>query len=527
MKNIFSAFYRSEKYFFLLIVLIHTVPLFTLKYFVTHDGPGHLYNSNLINSLLFDRESWVSSIFEFTPGIVPNWIGHLLLCVFNLIFDAPLAEKVFQLLYIFSFAYAFRLLVKSIPGTNILASWLCFPFIYSFTFHIGFYSFSIGLAILFAVLANYNGNYAIKTLRQFILMSLCMMGLYLSHLFVFASALLSIVFFIFWNSIVAGKNPFRRLIHDQSFRKDLGFVLLTFAVPFFLTLGFVVNHSSSSRMELPEFKYVVEWFSDVRPLISLDYDSEKKYAKPLFIFYTLIFISAVIKKIQTRKEKHVWLNTSGGWLVLSVIMIMFFFFLPDDLISGGVIGIRFCLLGYLFLFLFFAANGSKAMIALGVVASVVVSFLMIRGRYDSLRWLSETSKQYITCADKIEKGSTLLTVNYSDNWMLDNMATYIGAEKNILVLDNYEASQVHFPLRWKAGKNANGIIGPFATSRRPCLDLLAYRQIANVEVDYILLMEKPEVLDDSCSRDLQMQLGEHYKIIYAIPERHAELYKRQ
>jgi hypothetical protein len=526
MKNISSAFYRNEKYFFLLNVLLHTLPIFTLTYFVTHDGPGHLYNSNLINSLLFDRDSRASSIFEFTPGIVPNWTGHLLLCIFNLFLNAPLAEKVFQLLYIFSFAYSFRFLVKSIPGADIVASWLCFPFIYSFTFHIGFYSFSIGLCILFIVLGIFRNDYSIKTKRRFILISLCMMGLYLSHLFVFAAAFMCIVFFIFWNSIVEGKNPFRRLIHDPSFRKETGLILLTFAIPFFLTLGFVVSHSSSSGMEMPEFKYVIEWFSDVRPLIALDYDSEKIYAKPLFIFYVLIFISSIIRTIKARKEKHVRFCTSDGWLILSVIMILFFFFLPDDLISGGVVGIRFCLLGYLLLFIFFAANGNKSMILVGAFASVIVSFLMIRERYDSISMLSDINSQYLTCADKIENGSTLLTINYSNNWMLDNMATYIGAEKKILVLDNYEASQVHFPLRWKTGKNANVIIGPFATNRRPCLDLSAYRQKANVEVDYILLMEKPEVLDDSCSLDLVRQLSEHYKKIYTIPERHAELYKR-
>ncbi|MEO8088549.1 MAG: hypothetical protein ABI763_17155 [Bacteroidota bacterium] len=527
MKNIFSFFYRYEKYFFLLLVLLHAIPLFTLTYFVTHDGPGHLYNANLINHLLFDRESTSSKIFEFTPGIIPNWISHVLLCFFNLFLQAPVAEKAFQLLYVISFSYSFRLLVKSVHRANILASWLCFPFIYSFTFHIGFYSFSLGLSVLFFVLAYYGRNHSVLRVRQSAVMALCMIALYFSHLFVFLSAFSCIFFFIFWESITAGKNPLRQIVSDSLFQKNTTLFLLASAIPLFFSLRFILANSSSSQMELPVFKYVIEWFRDVRPLIALDYDREKIYSQPLFFVYILIFISAVIRKIQERKKnKAPWWNYTDGWLILSAIMILFFFFLPDDLISGGIIGIRFCLMGYLFLFLFLSANASQVVLTIGAFASIVVSFLMIAERYDSIKVLSEMSESYATCAAKINKGSTLLTINYSDNWMLDNIPSYIGAEKEILVLDNYEASQVHFPLRWKANKNANFIIGTFATSNRPCVDLSAYNQKAGVQVDYILLMEKPEELTDSCWVDLKKQLSANYKIIYSIPQRHAQLYGR-
>ncbi len=526
MKNIFSFFYRNEKYFFLLVVLLHTVPIFTLTYFVTHDGPGHLYNANLISHLLFDSTSTASAIFEFTPGLIPNWISHALLCFFKFFLQATEAEKAFQLLYIISFPYSFRLLIKSITGANVLAAWLCLPFIYSFTFHIGFYSFSIGLSVLFFVLAYFLKNHFTLKVSQSFVMALCMIVLYFSHLFVFLSAFCCIVFFILWDSVIAKKNPVRQLFHDPSFRKKTVIFLLASAIPFSLALHFILANSSASQMELPVFKHVLEWVYDVRPLIALDYEKEKIYSQPLFYVYCLIFISAIAIKITAQKKNRTPLfSFSDGWVIISATMMLFFFLLPDDLISGGVIGIRFCLMGYLFLFLFFAANAGQAVLTIGAFASVIVSFLMIMERYKPIKSLSEISKSYALCADKMTKGSTLLTINYSDNWMLDNIASYIGSEKEILVLDNYEASQVHFPLRWKENKNANFIIGPFATNNRPCIDLSAYKQMAHVQVDYVLLMEKPKELTDSCSVNLQKQLSGSFKLIFFIPERNAELYE--
>src|SRR6185436_14819205 len=144
---------KNEKFLFLFIVFLHCAWIFLFRYFVTHDGPAHLYNANLITHMIFDNNDPASNIFEFTPGIVPNWIAHILLAAFNLLLRADLAEKAFLLSYVFLLAYSFRRLILTINAQSIAASYLIFPFVFSFTLQIGFFSFSFGIAVMFIVLA--------------------------------------------------------------------------------------------------------------------------------------------------------------------------------------------------------------------------------------------------------------------------------------------------------------------------------------------------------------------------------------
>ena len=99
--------FQFEKYFFFFIVLLHLIPMLSVKYFVTHDGPAHVYNAHLINNLLFHKDSIASNFFELTPGIVPNWIGHALIAFFSLFLPYFISEKVLLCIYIISFAFFF------------------------------------------------------------------------------------------------------------------------------------------------------------------------------------------------------------------------------------------------------------------------------------------------------------------------------------------------------------------------------------------------------------------------------------
>lgn len=301
---------------------------------------------------------------------------------------------------------------------------------------------------------------------------------------------------------------------------------LSAMVPLLLTMFFLFQQSAPSHFTMPNRAYVAEWFSDVRPLISLDYTAEKVFAKPLFYVYTIVFISAVAGKIKSRKKKSKsFIESSDAWLIFSVIMLLAFFFVPDDMASGGVIGIRFCLMSYLFLFLFMAAYSRNVFLVSCAMASVIVSFLLMQERYPSLKSLSDEAGDFASCANYMKNGSTLLPLNYSDNWMLNNMADYIGAEKEIIVLDNYEASQVHFPMQWKKGNNPYQIVGNFGTSNRPCVELAKLKRVTGVDIDYVLLMDQPAELNDSCTSTIGKQLSEQYDLLYSTPGKHGKLYQ--
>src|SRR3569832_1056948 len=133
---------RLEKYFFYVILILYLIPVFLLDYFVTRDGPAHLYNSNLINHILFKHGGVSSFFFEFTPYVNANWTGHILLCILNLFLPAMLCEKIIFCIYIILLALGFRRFILTINPNNAAASWLIFPFIYTFPLNSGLYSFN-------------------------------------------------------------------------------------------------------------------------------------------------------------------------------------------------------------------------------------------------------------------------------------------------------------------------------------------------------------------------------------------------
>src|SRR6185295_1290073 len=91
--------HRYEKYIFSTLVLIHLIPVCSMHFFPTLDGPAHLYNSNLINWMLSEKQALATTCFYFNPVLVPNLSGHALLCVFNFFLPAYLAEKLVLIIY--------------------------------------------------------------------------------------------------------------------------------------------------------------------------------------------------------------------------------------------------------------------------------------------------------------------------------------------------------------------------------------------------------------------------------------------
>ena len=132
---------KFEKYFFYLLVLVHLLPAILLPYFVTHDGPAHVYNANLIHRMIFDQDPGGSVFFHFNPQILPNWISHILLGLFNLVMDAALSERLLVAIYFVTFPLAFLALVFAVKPVAFAGSCLVFQYLQSFSVLTSLYSF--------------------------------------------------------------------------------------------------------------------------------------------------------------------------------------------------------------------------------------------------------------------------------------------------------------------------------------------------------------------------------------------------
>lgn len=115
---------QLERLLFFTITVLTLLPVLCFKFFPTMDGPAHLYNSNLINSLLFDNNETLHSFFIFNSLPVPNWTGHLILSIFNFFLPSFIAEKILLVFYVVGIAYSFRCLVLAFAPENIFFTYL-------------------------------------------------------------------------------------------------------------------------------------------------------------------------------------------------------------------------------------------------------------------------------------------------------------------------------------------------------------------------------------------------------------------
>lgn len=65
LKNRINFF---EILLFYSMVIVGLIPLLTRKYFVTSDGPAHLYNGVLIKALISGNYPEINHIFQFFSG---------------------------------------------------------------------------------------------------------------------------------------------------------------------------------------------------------------------------------------------------------------------------------------------------------------------------------------------------------------------------------------------------------------------------------------------------------------------------
>jgi len=519
---------KFEKYFFYLLILVHLLPVILLPYFVTHDGPAHVYNANLIQQLLFDKGGLASFFFEFNPQILPNWISHLMLLLFNQILSPEVSERIVIAIYIVAFPLSFRALVLAINPSAFAATYLIFPYVQAFSILTGLYSFCLGLCLMFYVLYKWKKSGLPLDRQGKIYFSIWMILIYFSHLFVFMLVMLALSFMICWKHFNDFSFSLKKVFANFSLLwRQIRMLLVISFLPLCLTLLFAFHQASKTDTEIPEFDTMLELFIDVRPIIALNYDMEKVYSRPLFYVYLILLLAGLIMKVRSSpgRSKN-FVQAEDGWFILSLLMSFFYFFLPDDIFSGGIVAIRFCLMSYLFLILWLAAYTPSKLMLGGALLSVISSLLLLNERQASLKALSNDAEDFAVCEEHIEAEKTLLTLNYSDNWMLDNIASYIADDKNILLLDNYEANQVHFPLIWKKDRDPDKILGNAGKANRPCIDLLKYKSFTGLEIDYILVMKRPSEVVDSCTQSVDEQLRNAYREIFVSPRGHGVLYKR-
>lgn len=485
---------KTEVFLFYICVLLSMVPVLLPGHFVTLDGPAHLYNSRLIRELLLGNEL-VDRFFTFNTRPEPNWSGHFLMALAGSILPSMAVMKLLLCLIIFLTASGFRQLVLKTEPANFRMSWLIFPWLCSFPFMLGFLNYSLGFAILPWILFQWIKDMEKPTDSRFIILLIFFLFAWFSHLMIFAVTVIAITFL--------------SLMSENKVYRIKRMMLLS--LPFVAAGILFINSKGTGGMELYDDKLPVKelflYFATARPLIIYDFSKEQTagIAYAIFLFIILIY------SIKRKKENKYFVAVSLFAFTMAVLHFLF----PNTYAAGGLITIRLTQLTFLAVLWLVSLSDIPVLFQkLTAFISIFFSLTFFNLHHTTARQLSKQAMTYQEAARKIPDDSVVLPLNYSENWLHANFSGFAGAERNLLILDNYEADMGYFPLHWKGFTNATERYGNFTVSSSPCIPferLAALHQLP----DAVIKWQKNETHHDSCDLDTERGLNQYYKLTYS------------
>lgn len=143
----------------------------------------------------------------------------------------------------------------------------------------------------------------------------------------------------------------------------------------------------------------------------------------------------------------------------------------------------------------------------------------IKGMNRNAISISETDKH-------IKMNSIVLPVNFSDNFIENHFSNYIGINKPLIILENYEASVGWFPINWKLDKMPNILL-----SDKRSISGITWpsnpKSLTSKQIDYVLLYGNLDKINSPQWKELMDLLSTDFRLKFNSTDKYILLYERR
>jgi hypothetical protein len=212
-------------------------------------------------------------------------------------------------------------------------------------------------------------------------------------------------------------------------------------------------------------------------------------------------------------------RTSGRHIVpgdltiaLAVLLLVLYFILPDSSGYASYITVRLQWMALLLFIVWVAVQRIPLLAALPIVAMTLLAHQARNGYISqAMSPMAERIQQVRSIATSIPEGSVVLPINMEDNWLLGHIPSLLAADRDVVLLDNYECGTGYFPFVWcselpeQLGRHLGGGAG--------CLEWLSDHvlQQRTPRIDRIVLIGQPGQPDHCRTSNIQEVLVRHYR----------------
>lgn len=497
---------------FFVLVFLNAIPILIFQYYPTLDGPAHLYNVNLLKEILIKKNELVQQFFTFNTLIVPNWTSHFILFFLGLIFSPALSNKIFLLIIAIGLPLSIFNFIRNINPQNKILAVFSLLFIHTYLFGLGFYNYSLSIVIMFITL-NYwihskNNRLYIRYLIMFVLVTL----MYFSHSFLYITLLITIgVYTVYgFTSQSILNRPVKRYIID--------FVLiLIISIPTLILLyRFLLFEVIPPFIIRSPFMGLIKQFVDVRPLITHNYRAEGNFTQLLFYVIMLLFTYSIIrflKELKNIRIKPLLTNLRLYLLIIAFMYIVLFFIYSNPTRDGGYIPVRIGIIMFLFILCWLSSLDYHYIIKMvSFITILIVNFGILFTVHKNLQKENELVKKILEASSLIKENTVVLPIRNYDHMLDKHNSNFLGLNKPVVILENYEASTYQFPLIWNRAELPEINLGDTILTN-VCLSKKFPGESANeCFVNYVIVWGDKKM--DECKKDLMDIVIKNYDLIY-------------
>lgn len=422
-----------------LMLLSNAILIFSLDFYQTLDGPAHFYNTNLILALL-DGNSTIENWYQLNSEIVPNYTSYLLISVLNSFFSTAIANKILVfLLASLPGVLGFILFRKYVFKDSVWALFL-FPMGFTSALQMGFFNFSLGVITLLVYLFFLFRENLLKPVNLFWNALFCFLLLY-THAYVFAVAMLLLAGTVIVR-ILKSSNTLKSLFQN-GYLYGFGLSAVPAAVTF---VRFALNHPSFNEVYLP-WSQLVEQLVNFSAIVSHHSYFETPYTRSITLLVIGLIALRMLKVYGLRMAQLE--KQDVAFLLIALLLLVLYFFTPDSVGYAGFLSRRHQWY-FVFLLILFLATGqlSKPLKALLGIALVYIHIQLLLVINEYQQPFQALNTDFLKLETVIPDHAVIYPLDFSSAYEAGHASNILGSNRNIVLLDNYEASMDYFPVIW-------------------------------------------------------------------------------
>lgn len=453
---------RRLGWWILALALLPTlIAIWFVPWFVTQDGPAHLYNAHIIAASL-RPDSPFRDVFQVRWDPLPNWAGHLTLIGLMTILPPRAADRAMMTITLVGFAASILWLRwrvaggRGIPLAAVMAALLALNAAWLF----GFTSFLLG-ACLFPITLGvwWGGRERMGPVRALALAGLLVLG-YFCHLISLGLTVVGLVVLVL---TTPGPKPVARGLWT------LGSLL--FLVPLGITYRRLMQTGGTLKPEWGQLKNpwsLASWGSQlgwVDPLslgskMILPFVEVRSYGCGLvapvlwFSLALLLLLAATLLRPAGASDAPNTVRDRRGWALLAGLLVLGGVLGPDTFGEGhgNYMPQRVLLLGLAAVVPFLKLDGSRWLVRAGGAALVFALAMQSAYAWDYALHADRTAGIVVKAKPFVGRNQRVGTLlvgirgHYRANPLL-HIDSILGIGTGNIIWSNYETTHYYFPVQ--------------------------------------------------------------------------------